>query len=96
MKAIRLALAVIAAIAVAFAINLRTERAAANRLPPMPALIARPQLLVTQLQSANALARRSPTSASAVGSLGMAYHSDLFYVEALTAYRLASVPTNRW
>jgi tetratricopeptide (TPR) repeat protein len=69
--------------------GLRT-RAAAARLPDVPDLTSRPPLLVEQVQLADRQARRSPTKAVVVGTLAMTYHADLFYDQAIAAYRLAA------
>jgi tetratricopeptide (TPR) repeat protein len=42
------------------------------------------------LQSADQEARRRPGSAEAIGKLGMAYHSNLFFEQAARAYRIAA------
>ena len=55
----------------------------------MPDVAGQPAAVVQHLVDADRLARRSPTSAGAVGALGIAYHADLFYAPAAQAYRVA-------
>lgn len=89
---------VLLAAAGATVFGLRT-RAAAARLPSVPSLTGRPPSLVEQVEAADREARRSPTRADVVGALGMTYHADLFYDEAIGAYALAAEldPTEwRW
>src|SRR6185295_12624522 len=50
---------------------------------------AQPPAVVQHLSEADRRGRASPTSAEAVGALGMAYHADLFYDEAVDAYQAA-------
>ncbi len=81
------------------AVTSRARSQAAARLPGLPTLTGRPAALVQHISSADATARRSPRDPAVVGALGMAYHADLFYQEALTAYDVAADldPANwRW
>ncbi|MGH9383519.1 MAG: tetratricopeptide repeat protein [Vicinamibacterales bacterium] len=66
------------------------SRDAISRLPPLPVLAGHPAPLVTHLEQADARARRSPRNADIIGALGMAYHADLFYGQAVIAYELAA------
>lgn len=75
--------------AIAGALGWRTRTAAA-RLPVLPDLSGRPAALVDQIEQADGLARRWPQRVPAVGSLGMTYHADLFYDQAIVAYLLAA------
>ena len=59
-------------------------------LPELPDLSDQPQAIVEHLREADEAARKCPFSADAIGALGMAYHSDLYYDEALQCYVLAS------
>ena len=68
--------------AVGVGLRVRSRAAAAALLPPMPDLAGQPPAVVEHLRQADLLARRNPTSAEAVGALGMAYHADLFYAPA--------------
>ena len=61
----------------------------AARLPPLPELSEEPTALREHLESADRAARDRPTSADAVGALGVAYHADLFLDEADRAYAAA-------
>lgn len=81
------------------AVNRWFRAEAASRLPVAPDVTSRPAALVQHLADADAATRRSPTDSQAVGSLGMAYHADLFYEQAVAAYALAAEldPSNwRW
>ena len=62
---------------------------AAARVPALPALAGQPLPVVEHLTAAYEHARAHPTDAEALGSLGMAYHADLFPDRAVEAYRLA-------
>ena len=61
----------------------------AARLPPLPELSSEPTALREHLEAADRAARDRPTSADAVGALGLAYHADLFLDEADRAYAAA-------
>jgi tetratricopeptide (TPR) repeat protein len=61
----------------------------AARLPPVPQASMQPAAVGDHLGAADRVARRSPTSPSAVGALCVAYHADLFYEEADRCYRIA-------
>ena len=79
----------VAVATVGIALRVRTRAAAAVMLPRMPDLTGQPPAVVEHLRQADRYARSSPTSADAVGALGMAYHADLFYAPAAQAYRVA-------
>jgi len=70
-------------------VRMRSHAAAAARLPPLPNLSGQPPAVSEHVKNADAQARRHPTSADAVGTLAMVYHSDLFYDAAAEAYRAA-------
>src|SRR6185436_3125452 len=90
MKPWLIAIVLLAAVAsVGMGLRARTRAVAAARLPQMPDVAGQPPAVVQHLVDADRLARRSPTSASAVGALGMAYHADLFYAPAAQVYRVA-------
>lgn len=61
----------------------------AARLPALPELSGQPPALREHLQAADRAARDRPTSAEAVGALGIAYHADLFLDHADRAYAAA-------
>ena len=61
----------------------------AARLPALPELSDQPAALREHLEAADRAARDRPTSADAVGALGVAYHADLFLNEADRAYAAA-------
>lgn len=65
-------------------------RTAAARLPALPSLAGRAPILVDQIEEADRQARRWPQRAEAIGTLGMTYHADLFYEQAITAYAVAA------
>ena len=96
----RRVLIVLTAVAVAAAAylawNYSSRTVAAARLPSMPEASDLPAAMVEQLVKADADARRSPTDAASVGALAMAYHADLVYDQAASAYTLAAElePTN--
>ena len=86
----------VVAIGIAYvALDWRTRASAARLLPLLPDLTGRPPALVAHLREADAAARRAPASADAVGALGMAYHADLFYEQALMAYERAAALDSR-
>jgi tetratricopeptide (TPR) repeat protein len=85
-----IALALLAIFAAAgVGLRMRSRAAAVARLPPMLDVTGQPPAVVEHLRQADLLARGNPTSADAVGALGMAYHADLFYAPAAAAYRAA-------
>jgi protein O-GlcNAc transferase len=97
----RILLVIVAAVLViaAAGIGVRVRSRAAAMLPPLPSLSGQPPAVIEHVKNADAQARRNPTSADAVGALGMAYHADLFYDAAAEAYRSAATlsPGNwRW
>lgn len=59
------------------------------RLPALPELSGQPPALREHLEAADRAARNRPTSADAVGALGLAYHADLFLDQADRAYAVA-------
>ncbi len=61
----------------------------AARLPALPELSGQPPALREHLEGADRAARGRPTSAEAVGALGLAYHADLFLDHADRAYAMA-------
>ncbi len=61
----------------------------AARLPDLPELSGQPPALRGHLEEADRAARDRPTSADAVGALGLAYHADLFLDHADRAYAAA-------
>ena len=61
----------------------------AARLPDLPELSGQPPALREHLEAADRDARGRPTSAEAVGALGLAYHADLFLDHADRAYAAA-------
>ena len=61
----------------------------AARLPDLPELSGQPPALREHLETADRAARDRPTSAEAVGALGLAYHADLFLDHADRAYAAA-------
>ena len=68
----------------------QARRAAyAARLPALPELSGQPPALREHLETADRAARDRPTSADAVGALGLAYHADLFLEHAERAYAAA-------
>ena len=85
-----IALVLVVAAAAAVGISWRTRVAAAERLPALPDLTGRPRALVSHLVDADRAARRSPRHGDVVGALAVAYHADLFYEQASSAYALAA------
>lgn len=67
-----------------FPVNLPSD------FPKLPDLQTLNPGLRASLQSADKEARRRPGSAEAVGKLGMAYHANLFFAQAASAYRIAA------
>jgi tetratricopeptide (TPR) repeat protein len=61
----------------------------AVRLPSLPDLSAQTPAVRAHLTEADRAARANPTSAEAVGALGLAYHADMFYDEADRSYEVA-------
>jgi tetratricopeptide (TPR) repeat protein len=87
-------LIVFAALAVAVALvsfgTVRARRSAyVARLPAIPVVPGQSAVIRSHLLEADRLAREQPTSADAVGALGLAYHADMFYDEAQRAYDVA-------
>jgi len=52
------------------------------RLPKLPELSGQTPAVRAHLTQADRAARANPTSAEMVGSLGLAYHADMFYDQA--------------
>src|SRR5262249_4285688 len=71
--------------------------AAANDVPPPLDFAGVPAGVIEHLTAAYRDARAHPTSAAAVGSLGMAYHADLFPAHAAAAYgRAMALQPDDW
>ena len=70
--------------------RVRSRAAAAAMLPQLPNLSGQPPAVIEHVKNADAQARRAPASADAVGTLGVVYHSDLFYDAAAEAYQAAA------
>ena len=60
-------------------------------LPALPDLSGQPEAVRMHLTAADRAARGDPASANAVGALGLAYHADLYYRQAVDSYVLAEV-----
>jgi len=60
-----------------------------SRLPMLPAFSHEPMALRDYLESVDRAARAAPTSADAVGALGLAYHANMFYEQADRSYAVA-------
>src|SRR5436190_15702093 len=56
------------------------------QLPALPTTIDRSSAIYAHLAGVDAVARVNPRSAAALGALGVAYHADLFYAEAVVCY----------
>jgi len=78
-----------AAVVALFAARYWVDRSAVNRLPVVPSISDRQRAIRAHLTEADAAARARPRSADAVGALGIAYHAELFYPEAIACYTLA-------
>jgi tetratricopeptide (TPR) repeat protein len=65
----------------------RTSYAA--KLPSVPDLATAPPAVRSHLVACDRAARSAPSSADAVGALGVAYHADLFYAQADHCYMIA-------
>jgi tetratricopeptide (TPR) repeat protein len=87
---IGMAAVVVVIAAAGVGVRVRSRAAAAALLPPLPDLTGQPAAVVEHLRNADAHARRTPSSADAVGALATAYHADLFYDAAADAYRAAA------
>lgn len=61
----------------------------ARRLPELPDLSSERRAVRAHLTEVDRAARSHPTSADIVGSLGLAYHADLFYEQAQRCYAIA-------
>lgn len=66
------------------------RRANAARIPTLPDLNATPPPVRAQVIEADRTARANPSSASAVGDLGVIYHASLFNHHAVQAYAIAT------
>ena len=84
-----IALLVVAALVVAGGAYKIRESRYRSRLPPLPAFSHEPTALRDHLENADRAARAAPTSAEAVGALGLAYHASMFYEEADRSYAIA-------
>ena len=80
------AIAAVAAAVLLAGISQARRTIYAGRLPALPELSGQPSALREHLEAADRAARDRPTSAEAVGALGIAYHADLFLDEADRAY----------
>src|SRR6187455_2430962 len=70
------------------AVKVRDARYRAQ-LPPLPKFSHEPAALRDSLENADRAARAAPTSADAVGALGLAYHANMFYEQADRSYAIA-------
>ena len=61
------------------------------QLPSPPDLAGRTEAVRTHLTEADRAARADPGSPQAVGALGLAYHADLYYEQAVRSYARAEV-----
>ena len=83
------AVAAVAAAVLYVGVSQVRRAAYAARLPALPELSGQPPALREHLEAADRAARDRPTSAEAVGALGIAYHADLFLDHADRAYAAA-------
>ena len=83
------AAAVVAGVLVYAGVSQARRAVYAARLPDLPELSGQPPALREHLETADRAARDRPTSAEAVGALGLAYHADLFLDHADRAYAAA-------
>ena len=73
------------------------RRAQASQLPVLPDLTMVPAAVADELRTFDRAARQSPSSAEAIGALGVAYQASLYPVEARAAYeRAASLAPAGW
>ena len=79
----------VAGVALFAGVSQARRAAYAARLPTLPELSSQPPALREHLEAADRAARDRPTSAEAVGALGLAYHADLFLGHADRAYAAA-------
>ena len=85
-------LAVLLAAVVAFVAYEEIRKARfRSQLPPLPTFSHEPTALRDYLENADRAARAAPTSAEAVGALGLAYHANMFYEEADRSYAIAEL-----
>ena len=82
-------IAVVIAVAIWLGYNEMMRRSYVVRLPQLPDLSGEPPALVEHLRSADQAARHRAQSADAIGKLGMAYQSDVYYDQAIQCYLLA-------
>ena len=85
-KSWRVWIVAIAVLVIVFALVQLRRQSAAARLPQLPDLAAHPKAVGEHLRERDAAAHASPTSASAVGALCVAYHADLIYDLAERCY----------
>jgi len=85
-KSWRVWLVAITGLLIVFALVHLRRQSAAARLPPLPDLAAHPKAIGEHLRERDAAAHASPTSASIVGALCVAYHADLIYDLAERCY----------
>jgi HemY protein len=93
------ALLTLAAAALGYLVAQTRQTASVDRLPALPDLSRQTAEVRAQLTETDAAARSHPASADAVGALGLAYHSDMFYQQAERCYAIAeqlSRSTWRW
>lgn len=90
--------ATIALLAVVAVAGSRTIREAnyRSRLPLLPAFSNEPAALRDHLENADRAARAAPTSADAIGALGLAYHASMFYEAADRGYAMAEELSADW
>jgi tetratricopeptide (TPR) repeat protein len=90
-RRVLIAVGLAGALGLAAVAGVSTFRAARfrGRLPSLPEWSREPSELRARLTEADRTARAAPTSGEAVGALGFAYHANLYFAQADTAYALA-------